>query len=229
MPGFPKWSLSLRFPHQNPVYVSPFPHIRYIPRSSHFCYLYQKTILRKHFVGVFTINLGTKFQTRISSALLVTFIKATEIFSFYIQPKYSPMKSFIFFRAILLYTMVKVIINGAGDYLIKIVSVRQTDLAECWKLEGKFTYVQHRHNVHVTVRQNRLRNTILSLVTPIRPPRQRGDLKSLFISVWKRKVSKKRHFVSGPYKNTCTVNISNHQVKQNLSPVCSLEFFCKAL
>ena len=24
-PGSPKWSLSLRFPHQNPVYTSPFP------------------------------------------------------------------------------------------------------------------------------------------------------------------------------------------------------------
>jgi hypothetical protein len=25
-PGCPKWSLTLRFPHQNPVYVSPLPH-----------------------------------------------------------------------------------------------------------------------------------------------------------------------------------------------------------
>jgi hypothetical protein len=25
MPGSPKWSLSLRFPHQNPVYASPLP------------------------------------------------------------------------------------------------------------------------------------------------------------------------------------------------------------
>ena len=34
-PGSPKWSLSFRFPHQNPVYVSPLPHTRYIPRPSH--------------------------------------------------------------------------------------------------------------------------------------------------------------------------------------------------
>ena len=26
MPGSPKWSLSLRFSHQNPVYASPLPH-----------------------------------------------------------------------------------------------------------------------------------------------------------------------------------------------------------
>ena len=30
-----KWSLSLRFPHQNPVYASALPHTRYMPRLSH--------------------------------------------------------------------------------------------------------------------------------------------------------------------------------------------------
>ena len=30
-----KWSLSLRFLHQNPVYTSPLPHTRYMPRPSH--------------------------------------------------------------------------------------------------------------------------------------------------------------------------------------------------
>jgi len=29
-PGSPKWSLSLRFPHQNSVYVYTFSHTRYI-------------------------------------------------------------------------------------------------------------------------------------------------------------------------------------------------------
>ena len=31
----PRWSLSLRFPHQNPVYASPLPHMCYMPRLSH--------------------------------------------------------------------------------------------------------------------------------------------------------------------------------------------------
>jgi len=35
MPGSYKWSLSLRFPHQNPVYTSPLPHICYMPCPSH--------------------------------------------------------------------------------------------------------------------------------------------------------------------------------------------------
>jgi len=35
MPGSPKWSLSLRFPHLNPVYPSPNPHTCYMPRPAH--------------------------------------------------------------------------------------------------------------------------------------------------------------------------------------------------
>ena len=32
--GSPKLSLSLRFPHQNPLYITPLPHTRYIPCPS---------------------------------------------------------------------------------------------------------------------------------------------------------------------------------------------------
>ena len=34
-PGSPKWFVSLRFSHQNPVYASPRHHTRYMPRPSH--------------------------------------------------------------------------------------------------------------------------------------------------------------------------------------------------
>jgi hypothetical protein len=34
MPGSPQWSLSLRFPHQTPVYTSTLPHTRYMPCPS---------------------------------------------------------------------------------------------------------------------------------------------------------------------------------------------------
>ena len=36
MPGSPKWSLSLRLPHQNPVYASPPPYALHTPPISFF-------------------------------------------------------------------------------------------------------------------------------------------------------------------------------------------------
>jgi purine-cytosine permease-like protein len=37
----PKWCLSFRFPHQNPVNASLLPHTRYMPRQSHSSRFYQ--------------------------------------------------------------------------------------------------------------------------------------------------------------------------------------------
>jgi hypothetical protein len=43
-PGSSQWSLSLRFPHQNPVHASPLPHTRYMPRPSHSWYYHTHNI-----------------------------------------------------------------------------------------------------------------------------------------------------------------------------------------
>ncbi len=39
--GSPKWSFSIRFPHQNPVYDSPLHPTRYLPHPSHSSRFYQ--------------------------------------------------------------------------------------------------------------------------------------------------------------------------------------------
>jgi hypothetical protein len=39
-PGSPKWCLTLRFPHQNPVYATPLTHTRYISRPFHYSRFY---------------------------------------------------------------------------------------------------------------------------------------------------------------------------------------------
>ena len=40
-PCSPKWALSLKFPHQNPVYASPLTHTRYMLHPSHSSRFYQ--------------------------------------------------------------------------------------------------------------------------------------------------------------------------------------------
>ena len=44
-PGSSKWSLSFRFPHQNPVYSSPLSHTRYMPRPSHSSRFYHELVI----------------------------------------------------------------------------------------------------------------------------------------------------------------------------------------
>ena len=44
-PCSPKWSLSFRFPHQNPEYASPLPHTRYMSCPSHSSRFYHPNII----------------------------------------------------------------------------------------------------------------------------------------------------------------------------------------
>ena len=47
VPGSPKWSLSLGFPNQNPVYAFPLPLTRYMSRPSHSSRFFTRKILRE--------------------------------------------------------------------------------------------------------------------------------------------------------------------------------------
>ena len=53
--GFPKLFLSLRFPHQKPVYASPLTHTRYMPRPFHPSLFYHP------------INIGEQYRSFSSS------------------------------------------------------------------------------------------------------------------------------------------------------------------
>ena len=46
--GSPQWSLSLRFPHQNPVHTSLLPHTRLMPRPSHSSRVFQQHPQKKN-------------------------------------------------------------------------------------------------------------------------------------------------------------------------------------
>jgi len=51
-PGSTQWSLSLRFPHQNPIYDSPLSHTRYMPRPYHSYRFYNRTILGEQYISL---------------------------------------------------------------------------------------------------------------------------------------------------------------------------------
>jgi len=58
----PEWSLSLRFPHQNPVYISPLLHTCYLPCPSHSSRFYHLNNIKW---GVQIINAGLNQFTEI--------------------------------------------------------------------------------------------------------------------------------------------------------------------
>jgi hypothetical protein len=71
MPGYLKWSLYIRFPHQNPVYASPLPHTRYMSHPSHSSRFYHpnntvwlvsiiKILLRRKLHSCYLVPLGPK-------------------------------------------------------------------------------------------------------------------------------------------------------------------------
>ena len=55
--GSPQWSLSFRFPHQNPVHTSPLPHTCPMPRPSHFSRFYHPSNIVIYVIFSITLSL----------------------------------------------------------------------------------------------------------------------------------------------------------------------------
>ena len=60
-PGFSKWSLSFRFPHQNPVYTSPLPHTCYTHLNM--CAVLHEMLIISRLVKKFPGCYGTRMFT----------------------------------------------------------------------------------------------------------------------------------------------------------------------
>jgi hypothetical protein len=78
-PGSPKWSISLGFPHQNPVYASPPTHTRYIPCPSHSWFYHPH-------------NIGWGVQI---IKLLIMWFSPLTCYLVPLKPKYSPQLSIL--------------------------------------------------------------------------------------------------------------------------------------
>ena len=69
-PRSPQWSLSLRFPHQDPIHPPLLPHTRHMPCPSHYSrfiyiYIYTLTHTHTHIYIYISVNLGVfKFLDR---------------------------------------------------------------------------------------------------------------------------------------------------------------------
>ena len=68
-PGSSKWSLSLKFPHQNPVYAFPLPHTCYMARKFHFLDFITRTIFGKQYRSL-SSSLRTFLHSAVTSSLL---------------------------------------------------------------------------------------------------------------------------------------------------------------
>jgi len=78
-PGSPKWSVSLRFPHQNSVHASPLPHTCYMPRPSHYSRFYHPNKLGEF--RTLSSTLCSFLHSPVTSSLLGPNILLNTLFS----------------------------------------------------------------------------------------------------------------------------------------------------
>ena len=86
MPGSPQWSLSLSFPHQNPVHTSPLSLTHYMPHQSHSSWFYHLK------------NIGWRVQYKSLSSIICSVL-------------HSPVTSYLLGPNILLNTLISNILS----------------------------------------------------------------------------------------------------------------------
>ena len=79
--GYCKWSLSLRIPHQNPVYASPLPHTCYMLRLSILLDLITRTIFGEQYRPLSSSLCSFFFHSPVTSSLLGPDILLNTLFS----------------------------------------------------------------------------------------------------------------------------------------------------
>jgi len=79
-PGSSKWSLSLRFPHQNPVYTPPLPHMCHIPRPSHSSRFYHSNNICEQYRSL-SSSLCSFLHSPVTPSLLGPNILVSTLFS----------------------------------------------------------------------------------------------------------------------------------------------------
>ena len=76
----PQWSLSLRFPHQDPIRPPLLPHTRHMPCPSHISRFYHRTILGEEYKSLSSL-LCSLLHSPVTSSLLGPNILLNTIFS----------------------------------------------------------------------------------------------------------------------------------------------------